>query len=46
MEHNKQISAEERIIFVQSVKIYSSISIYYPKDALLMYDKFDYKLQK
>jgi len=31
VEHNKQISAEQRIIFVQSVKIYSSIFIYYAK---------------
>jgi len=29
--YNKQISGELRIIFVQSVKIYSSIFIYYPK---------------
>jgi len=29
--HNKQISGELRIIFVQSVKIYSSIFIYYQK---------------
>jgi len=30
--HNKQISGELRIIFVQSVNIYSSIFIYYPKE--------------
>ena len=28
--HNTQISGEQRIIFVQSVKIYLSIFIYYP----------------
>jgi len=31
MGQNKQISGELHIIFVQSVKIYSSIFIYYPK---------------
>jgi len=30
VEHNKQISAEQRIIFVQSVKIYSLVFIHYP----------------
>jgi len=30
VEHNKQISAEQRISLVQCVKIYSSILIYYP----------------
>jgi len=29
--HNKQMIGELRIIFVQSVKIYSLIFIYYPK---------------
>jgi len=43
--HNKQISGELRIIFVQSVKIYSLIFIYYPKDSLLMYQKFYYFVQ-
>jgi len=29
--HNKQVSGELHIIFVQSVKIYSLIFIYYPE---------------
>jgi len=31
VEHNKHISAEQRIIFLESVKTYSSIFIYYLK---------------
>jgi len=31
--HNKIISGELRIIFVQSVKIYSSILFYYPEQS-------------
>jgi len=32
--HNKQVSGELRIIFVQSVKMYSSIFIYYQKECI------------
>jgi len=39
VEHNK-------VVFVQSVKIYCQFLFIIQRHALLMYHKFDYKLQK
>ena len=44
MGHNKQISGELHIIFVQSVT--HQFLFILQKDALLMYRKFDYFVQR
>jgi len=44
--HNKQISGELRISFCTKFENLLINFFYYPRDALLMYHKFDYKIQK
>jgi len=46
VERNKPISVELRISFSTKFENLLINFFYYPKDALLMYVKFDYKLQK